>query len=77
MTSKSQRRLVPVDGFFEPEKEAGAKGTAPSPNNTMVNRQLFLPAGLWTRVPQSRTGEEIKIRTVVAASANDVIKIHD
>ncbi len=77
MVSKSQRCLVPADGFFEPEKPAGAKGTVPWSYYAMGNRQIFMMAGLWNRASDLKTGEPVDTYTIVTTSTSAVIRIHD
>lgn len=77
MVSRHQRCLVPTDGFFEPEKRAGEKGTVPWSYYAMGNRQLFLMAGLWNAAEHPKTGEPVESFTVVTTSANAAIRVHD
>lgn len=77
MISRPQRCLVPADGFFEPEKKAGVKGTVPWSYYAMGNRQLFAMAGLWNRAGDPRSGEMVTSFTVVTTSANAAIRVHD
>ena len=75
--SQTQRCLVPADGFFEPEKPAGAKGTVPWSYYTMGNRQLFAMAGLWNAAADPKSGDLVDTFTVVTTDASPVIRIHD
>lgn len=77
MISRAQRCLVPADGFFEPEKEAGAKGTVPWSYYAMGNRQPFFMGGLWNAAAHPKTSETVTTYTVVTTSANDAIRIHN
>ena len=77
MVSRHQRCLVPADGFFEPEKPAGDKGTVPWSYYALGNRQVFMMAGLWNEAPHPKTGEAVETFTVVTTAANGVIRKHD
>ena len=77
MVSQTQRCLVPADGFFEPEKPAGAKGTVPWSYYAMGNRQLFAMAGLWNAAADPKTGDPVDTFTVVTTAASAAIRIHD
>lgn len=73
----TQRCLIPADGFFEPEKPAGAKGTVPWSYYTLGNRQLFLMAGLWNPAEYPTTGVKVASYTVVTTKASEAIRLHD
>ncbi|MEZ5905064.1 MAG: SOS response-associated peptidase family protein [Geminicoccaceae bacterium] len=75
--AETQRCLIPADGFFEPEKPAGAKGTVPWSYYTLGNRQLFLMAGLWNPAAHPTTGARVTSYTVVTTEASEAIRLHD
>lgn len=75
--SRAQRCLVPADGFFEPEKPAGAKGTVPWRYYAMGNRQPFYMAGLYNRAPHPKTGAATLSFTIVTTEANALIYRHN
>lgn len=77
MLSRQQRCLVPADGFFEPEKPAGAKGTVPWSYYAMGNRQLFCMAGLWNAAVHPKSGEPVVSFTVITTDASAAIRVHD
>lgn len=71
---KSNRCIVPADGFYEPEKPALAKGVAPWSFYSRKDDGLFWMAGLFTR--QSAGDDELSY-TIVTTEANEAIRVHD
>lgn len=71
MIAKDHRCLVLADGFFEPEKPAGDKSSAPWSYYVMGNRQNFLMAGL------VNTASGMQTCAIVTVPANDIIVRHD
>lgn len=74
---RDQRCLVPASGFWEPEKEAGAKGNVPWRYYSMRDGMPFFMAGLWSNAHDPQTGEVADGYTVVIDEANEAIHIHD
>ena len=73
-----QRCLVPTTGFWEPEKAAREKGTAPWSYYTMRDRAPFWMAGLWSEEPPDpETGEIRDSYTVIIGEANAAMRVHD
>ena len=77
LVSKKQRLLVYADGFYEPEKPAGAKGTVPWRYYSMVDRRPFCFAAVGSRVQFADTDSYISTVAIVTTSANAAIHIHD
>lgn len=75
--AETRRCLVLADGFFEPEKPAGARGSAPWSYYALGNRQLFLMAGLWNPAEHPATGARVASYTVVTTGASEAIRLHD
>lgn len=71
------RCLVPASGFWEPEKPARAKGTAPWSYYSMKKGEPFFMAGLWSDAPDPETGEVTDSYTVIITDANEAIRVHD
>jgi putative SOS response-associated peptidase YedK len=74
---KHQRCLVPASGFWEPEKPARAKGTAPWSYYSLQDGRPFFMVGLWSDAPDPGTGEVADSYTVIITDANAVIRVHD
>ncbi|SNB61647.1 Putative SOS response-associated peptidase YedK [Arboricoccus pini] len=73
-----QRCLIPATGFWEPEKLAREKGTAPWSYYTMKDREPFWMAGLWSEEPPDpETGEVRDSYTLIIGDANQIMRIHD
>lgn len=72
-----QRCLIPVSGFWEPEKPAKAPGSAPWSYYSMRDERPFFVAGLWSDAPNSSTGEIADSYTMVIGEANAVMRVHD
>ncbi|MEM8971072.1 MAG: SOS response-associated peptidase family protein [Pseudomonadota bacterium] len=77
--------LIPADGFFEPEKEAQAKGTAPWRFYQRSDGGLFWMAGLYSRikaeVADRETGELVERTvygyTVITTEAAPWLVVHN
>jgi len=67
------RCIVPVDGFYEPEKPALAKGTVPWSFYQLSNSGLFAMAGLFSEAADPKTGEIIPTYTIITTDANDLV----
>ena len=72
-----QRCLIPVSGFWEPEKLARAQGSAPWSYYSMKDGRPFFVAGLWSDAPDPSTGEIADSYTMIIGEANAVMRIHD
>ena len=72
-----QRCLIPVSGFWEPEKPARAPGNAPWSYYSMRDGRPFFVAGLWSDAPDPSTGEIADSYTMVIGEANAVMRVHD
>jgi putative SOS response-associated peptidase YedK len=72
-----QRCLIPVSGFWEPEKPAKAPGSAPWSDYSMRDERSFFVAGLWSDAPDPSTGEIADSYTMVIGEANAVMRVHD
>ena len=72
-----RRCLIPVSGFWEPEKPARAPGNAPWPYYSMQDGRPFFVAGLWSDAPDPTTGEIADSYTMVIGEANAVMRVHD
>lgn len=72
-----QRCLIPVSGFWEPEKPARAKGNAPWSYYSMREDRPFFVAGLWSDALDPSTGEIATSYTMVIGEANAIMRIHD
>lgn len=72
-----QRCLIPVSGFWEPEKPAREKGVAPWSYYSMRDDRPFFVAGLWSNAPDPETGEALESYTMVIGEANAVMRVHD
>ena len=72
-----QRCLIPVSGFWEPEKPARAPGSAPRSYYSMRDGQPFFVAGLWSDAPDPSTGEIADSYTMVIGEANAAMRVHD
>ena len=72
-----RRCLIPVSGFWEPEKPARAPGNAPWSYYSMQDGRPFFVAGLWSDAPDPTTGEIADSYTMVIGEANAVMRVHD
>ena len=72
-----QRCLIPVCGFWEPEKPARAPGNAPWSYHSLKDGQPFFVAGLWSDAPDPSTGEIADSYTMVIGEANAAMQVHD
>ena len=72
-----QRCLIPASGFWEPEKPAREKGTAPWSYYSMSDGQPFFMAGLWSEAHDPETGEVGDTYTLIITDANAVMRVHD
>ncbi len=71
-----QRCLVPVDGFYEWQKVAGARVKIPT-RIVMKDRCLFALAGIWD-IWKKPDGGELRSFAIITTAANDLMKaIHD
>ena len=75
--AQRQRCLVAPSGFWEPEKPARAKGTAPWSYCRLKEVQPFFMAGLWSDAADPETGEVADCYTVIITDANMAIRVHD
>lgn len=71
---RTNRCITPADGFFEPEKPALAKGTAPWRYYSLKDDGLFWMPGLFTRLSG---GDDELSYTIITTEANEAIRIHD
>ena len=60
-----QRCLIAASGFWEPEKPARAKGSAPWSYYSMRDAQPFFMAGLWAEAHDPETGEVANTYTLI------------
>lgn len=67
------RCVVPVDGFYEPEKPAMAKGSVPWSFYQLSDSGLFLLAGLWNEAADPKTGELMTTYTIITTDANELV----
>lgn len=79
---RSRRCLSVTDGFYEPEKPAGAQGTVPWSYYQRMPREdgspnPFFMAGLWNEFTHSDTGEVTLTYTIITVPANDVLRVHN
>ncbi|WGF91047.1 SOS response-associated peptidase [Marinivivus vitaminiproducens] len=74
---QSRRCLVPASGFWEPEKKAREKGNVPWSYYALRSEEPFLMAGLWSDVPDSKTGAALESYTVLIGDANEAMRVHD
>ena len=72
-----RRCLIPVSGFWEPEKLAQAPGNAPWSYYSMKDGRPFFVAGLWSDAVDPRTGEIADSYTMIIGEANAVMRVHD
>ncbi|MFL5335350.1 MAG: SOS response-associated peptidase family protein, partial [Geminicoccaceae bacterium] len=72
-----RRCLIPVSGFWEPEKPARAPSSAPWFYNSMQDNGPLLVAGLWSDAPDPATGEIADGYTMVIGKANAATRLHD
>ena len=72
-----QRCLIPVSGFWEPEKPARTAGNAPWSYYSMRDGRPFFIAGLWSNAPDPATGEIADSYTMVIGEANAAMRVHD
>ena len=72
-----QRCLIPVSGFWAPEKPAKVPGNVPRSYYSMKDCRPFFVAGLWSDAPDPRTGEIADSYTMVIGEANAAMRIHD
>lgn len=73
LLSKRGRALVPCDGFYEPEKPARAKGSAPWSYYTLKDGSPFVMAGLVSDSVDPGTGEVTASFAVVTTEANALV----
>jgi putative SOS response-associated peptidase YedK len=69
--------LIPVSGFWEPEKPAKAPGSAPWSYYSMRDERPYFVASLWSDAPDPSTGEIADSYTMVIGEANAVMRVHD
>lgn len=67
------RCIVPADGFFEPEKPAMAKGTAPWSYYQLADGGLFAMAALFCEAADPKTGEIVPTYTIITTDANELV----
>ena len=76
-TVAHRRCLIPVSGFWEPEKLARAPGNAPWSYYSMKDGRPFFVAGLWSDAVDPRTGEIADSYTMIIGEANAAMRVHD
>src|SRR4051812_25990153 len=72
-----QRCLIAASGFWEPEKPARAKGTAPWSYYSLSDGRPFFIAGLWSDAPDPAMGEIKDGYTMVIGEPNAAMGVHD
>src|SRR6476620_6612423 len=72
-----RRCLIPVSGFWEPEKPARAPGSAPWSYYSTRDDRPFFVAGLWSDAPDPSTGGITDSYTMVIGDANAAMRVHD
>ena len=76
-TVAHRRCLIPVSGFWEPEKLARASGSAPWSYYSMRDDRPFFVAGFWSDAVDPRTREMADSYAMIIGAANAVMRVHD
>ena len=69
--------LIPAGGYWEPEKPAREKGTAPWFYHGMKDGPPFFMAGLRAEADALATGEVADTYTLIITDANAAMRVHD